>query len=282
MFTASIDLIQHLIEHSDKSTAAKRVQPSGPRKYKRRRKINGDSESIEFNSNNGIYPRIKSEQEAPMIKKTNIFSKIFKLPESPSLFNLPEDIFHSTGQKVPDRKSLSPAQHVKSAKMIFTQKSKVVDGKRKSKTMIERQVVKPTIRLTQRQLEKQRKLMEKAKEKEQEESDDGNTSETWSNDDPNEDVLHTLIKRERKLSEKYTIDLVNDLQEILRSPIKTNDESPSTSSQPQRRSGRQNIRKLGLDDSREKIKQEGFCCEICSDSFETRVQLQNHVQIHIG
>lgn len=288
MFGASTELISHLIEHSDRSTAAKRVQPSGPRKYKRRRKINGDSESIEFNSNNGIYPRIKSDQEAPMIKKSNVFFKLFQLPENPSLFNLPEEIFHSLGRKVPDKKSSPPAP-VKGAKMIYTQKTRVSDGKRKTKTMIERQIVKP-VRLTQRQLERQRKMMEKEKEKE-EESDGGGSSETWSNDDPNEDVLHTLLKRERKLSEKYTYDLVNDLQEILRSPIKSmelNDESPTTSNNTQRRSGRQVVRKIGLDDSTERkskgksSKQAAFSCEICDDSFDTRVQLQTHVQIHIG
>jgi len=36
LFSVSLDLIHNLIEHSD------RVQPTGPRKYKRRRKLNGE------------------------------------------------------------------------------------------------------------------------------------------------------------------------------------------------------------------------------------------------
>lgn len=295
LFAVSTELIQHLIEHSDRSTAAKRVQPTGPRKYKRRRKINGDTENIEFNPSNGTYQRIKAECEIREIKKSNIFSKLFKLPESPAVFNLPEEVFHSAGRKVPDRKSTPPmSPPAKSAKMIYTQKTKVSDSKRKSKTMIERQIVKPVVRLTQRQLEKQRKLMEKEKAAAatSQEDSDGGSSETWSND-PNEDVLDTLMKRERKLSEKYTIDLVNDLQEILRSPIKSQEimeESPSTSGQPQRRSERQTmIRKLVLSDSSpekknaKKEKIDGHhACEICNVTFDTKSQLSNHVKIHIG
>lgn len=174
--------------------------------------------------------------------------------------------------------------------MIYTQKTKIADGKRKSKMMIERQVMKP-VRLTQRQLEKQRKMLEKEKAAgTSQEDSDGGTSETWSND-PNEDVLDTLMKRERKLSEKYTIDLVNDLQEILRSPIKSQemfDDSPSTSGQPKRRSERQTTRKLVLNDSSpekpsaKKEKTDGAACEICNATFDTKSQLSNHVKIHIG
>lgn len=301
LFAVSTELIQHLIEHSDRSTAAKRVQPTGPRKYKRRRKINGDTESTtEFNPSNGTYQRVKSEFDAVLIKKTNIFSSLFKLPENPSVFNLPEDVFQSIGRKVPDRKTIAAAATMpmsppsKSAKMIYTQKTKVIDSsKRKSKTTT--QVVKPVVRLTQRQLEKQRKQLEKEKAaaNTSQEDSDGGSSETWSND-PNEDVLDTLMKRERKLSEKYTIDLVNDLQEILRSPIKSHEnaeESPSNSSSlPQRRSERQTIRKICSDSSPEKsgsssVKKEkidGHACSICSASFDTKAQLSNHVKIHIG
>uniref|UniRef100_U5EEZ5 C2H2-type domain-containing protein n=1 Tax=Corethrella appendiculata TaxID=1370023 RepID=U5EEZ5_9DIPT len=39
LFSTSMDLIKHLIEHSDLATASKRQQPTGPRKYKRRRKL---------------------------------------------------------------------------------------------------------------------------------------------------------------------------------------------------------------------------------------------------
>ena len=42
LFPVSLDLIHHLIEHSDASTAAKRVPVTGPRKYKRRRKMKPD------------------------------------------------------------------------------------------------------------------------------------------------------------------------------------------------------------------------------------------------
>ncbi|GAB0095950.1 zinc finger protein 646 [Sergentomyia squamirostris] len=39
MFALPTELIQHLIQHSDMNTLAKRQPPSGPRKYKRRRKL---------------------------------------------------------------------------------------------------------------------------------------------------------------------------------------------------------------------------------------------------
>lgn len=39
LFEVTSDLIHHIIQHCDQSTAAKRAPVTGPRKYKRRRKL---------------------------------------------------------------------------------------------------------------------------------------------------------------------------------------------------------------------------------------------------
>lgn len=299
LFAVSLDLIHHLIEHSDRSTAAKRVQPTGPRKYKRRRKINGDSDASDFvliERDNRQHVTTIKQEFMETIDKTNIFSSIFELPNEKAEFKLPDEIFQATGKRVPVAEKKPATKSTGSRpKMIYTQKTRVADGKRKTKTMIQKRVLQKT-------------KPEAALVRKQEVFEHDESSETWSNDDPNEDVLDTLMKRERKLSEKFTIDLVNDLQDILRSPLKINEEKDDDESPNTRRSRRQVTSRYGSstlkrpsgkkkmpdpeetdddDDELQKIiiKQEieegELYCEICGDTFETRSQLLNHVPIHI-
>lgn len=341
LFAVSLDLIHHLIEHSDRSTAAKRVQPTGPRKYKRRRKLNDD----EMLPIDGKYPRIpqsKIKQEPADIdsnSESNSSSNnhsVFKglltqsfesyvVPNSITEFKLPDEIFQTVSRDRKNDEKKQQQQQVQTSsrpKMIFTEKTRVpvYDGKRKTRTMIQKQVLKqhPTTSRMVRTIKKEVKNKPSIIQ-ERYAYDDKNSSgsETCSNeDDPNEDVLRTLLKRERKLSEKFTIDLVNDLQDILRSPIKTNihidedDEQHNSTDVPKARR-RNTVTRYSIsmtnnnangakndknyydndnDDSESElenvvIKQEyvndGHVCNICGSSFSSRDQLLEHVSIHI-
>jgi hypothetical protein len=282
-----MDLISHLIEHSDRSTAAKRVQPQGPRKYKRRRKLSDADSSQNSVTDTKFSPRkaIKQEPIDTPVKSSFVSSvELNKISKTIVEFQLPEDYFDAVSRDKKDNKRNMASR----AKMIFTEKMRVFDGKRKTRTMIQKQVL--------------------GRKKIKPQANDDSGSETCSNeDDPNEDALNVLLKRERKLSEKFTIDLVNDLQEILRSPLKLTEkiiddeellDNPNNS-KTTRRSVRQTPSKYGSPRKSRKdeeseteeiteetivIKEEfldGQTCEICGDSFENREELLAHVPIHI-
>jgi len=342
LFAVSLDLIHHLIEHSDRSTAAKRVQPTGPRKYKRRRKLNDD----EMLPVDGKYPRIppsKIKQEPADIEsnsesnsssnnhmiinnnnnKKGLLTQSFEsyvVPDRVIEFKLPDEIFQTVSRdRKNEEKKQQQVQTSSRPKMIFTEKTRVpaFDGKRKSRTMIQKQVLKqhPTTSRMIRTIKKEVKNKPSIIQERYAYNDKSTSgSETCSNeDDPNEDVLRTLLKRERKLSEKFTIDLVNDLQDILRSPIKTNlnideddDQYPELSNVRRRNTvsrysisvtnnnanGAKNDNNHDNDDEQSEselenivIKQEyvndGHVCNICGSSFSSRDQLLGHVSIHI-
>lgn len=284
------------------------MQPTGPRKYKRRRKINGDSDNSDFLTVEANIQRVqKAIKQEPVDvdvkKKPNILDSVFNVTDTISEFKLPDEIFQAVGRRVPvvkeEKKAPVKASTSSSSrpKMIYTQKTRVAvsDGKRKTKTMIQKQVVQAKAKPQSLRVSRQQQQLQQ-KKKELFEHDE--SSETWSNDDPNEDVLDTLLKRERKLSEKFTIDLVNDLQDILRSPLKTNDDKNHDEDDElmdTRRSRRGTFSRYGKkrpkeessEDEAEKVfvKQEvledGHVCGMCGDSFETRAQLRSHIQIHI-
>lgn len=329
LFSVSLDLIHHLIEHSDRSTAAKRVQPTGPRKYKRRRKLNGDSDNSDFatteTNNQRAKKAIKLEPVEVKVNVNNVLTSSFPIPDGTSEFKLPDEIFQAVGKRVPvikreEEKKPSRASAASSRpKMIYTQKTRVAvsDGKRKTRTMIQKQVLQSKAKPKSTRGGRQQPQKPAVKES----SEHGESSETWSNDDPNEDVLDTLMKRERKLSEKFTIDLVNDLQDILRSPLKMNenhsngDEDDDHLDTSARRSRRQIMSRYGpsvfkkgnskksmemspdpsdddVDDAddddeydtiviKQEVVEKSHVCEICGDSFESRAQLLIHVPIHI-
>lgn len=286
------------------------MQPTGPRKYKRRRKLNGDSDNsdfvtVEMNNQRNQKP-VKQEPKA-VISKKNVLAPAFLVPEDTSEFQLPDEIFQAVGKRVPVIEVKKPFSRASTSaarpKMIYTQKTRisVADGKRKTRTMIQKQVV-------QAKAKPQATKVSRNKKKGPFEHDE--SSETWSNDDPNEDVLDTLMKRERKLSEKFTMDLVNDLQDILRSPLKISDdknfsngeddEHLDTSARRSRRQimsryGTSTFRKLGKKDRestsedeemeqmviKQEVFDEGLLCGICGDSFTSKAGLRNHISIHI-
>jgi KRAB domain-containing zinc finger protein len=239
----SQDLTHHLIEHSDQSTAAKRVQPTGPRKYKRRRKL---SEDVPSTSSSAIMdikftPRTKAIKQEPIDSpptspnKKGLLTMSFALFDAPKKiveFELPDEIFETVSRERKEQKKVTNVPSTSSIlggtstrpRMIFTEKTRVpiFDGKRKSRTMIQKQILGGSKRNNKRSsnFTKSREFVmaKKRKEDTQVDQEEGNGSETCSNED--EDVLKVLLKRERKLSEKFTVDLVNDLHEILRSPLK--------------------------------------------------------------
>lgn len=318
LFSVSVDLIKHLIEHSDRSTAAKRVQPSGPRKYKRRRKLNGDSDNSDLVSLSELPSqranKIAKQELTVKDMKKNVLSSVFPIPGEPTDFKLPDDIFVSIGKRVPvvkreeEKKSaLRASTSAPRPKMIFTEKTRAAAtaGKRKTRTMVQKQVIHSRTNTKAAQISLQQFH---SSEKEDVVFEHHESSETWSNDDPNEDVLDTLMKRERKLSEKFTMDLVNDLQDILRSPLKTQstgevdeenedeyfDQSKRRSSRPttsrygtpqKKDSNVKKMKNVPAEDELIFIKQELFeeahSCEICGDTFEMREELRSHVKIHI-
>lgn len=343
LFAVSLDLIHHLIEHSDRSTAAKRVQPTGPRKYKRRRKLNDDdanegkypmkmsqkikqepteTDTIQSSSNSSVNNLNKSSNKKGLL--TTSFES-YVVPDNIVEFRLPEEIFQTVSR---DKKGDDHKKHASSSssrpKMIFTEKTRVpvYDGKRKTRTMIQKQVLNQHPTTSKRMVKKFKKetikkpiIIQQSQQQyhTKEDNDDKEStsgSETCSNDD--EDVLHALLKRERKLSEKFTVDLVNDLQEILMSPIKTSlneddDQYMDNTSSRRRRTisrysismtnnngnGAKNIDNQDFDEDHSEsdeveniiIKQEVFnedqMCTICGCSFSSRDQLLEHVSIHI-
>lgn len=345
LFSVSLDLTHHLIEHSDRSTAAKRVQPTGPRKYKRRRRLS--DADIPSTSSSAIIetkfsPRAQSKaiKQEPIdspttspIKKKGLLTMSFascSMPKNIVEFQLPDEIFEtvSRDRKVEEKKTpLMMAGTSTRPKMIYTEKTRVpvYDGKRKTRTMIQKQVLggggNKKVLSGKHKFSNSRQIFERYKEEEVETNEiDTDGSETCSNDDdPNEDVLKVLLKRERKLSEKFTVDLVNDLQEILRSPLKLSEKIiqeddgdgddedllDNSFSLKVRRSVRQTPSRYGTGsrmsisinqrdhDSEEQedvsetiiIKQEIFdgqtSCGICGDTFDSRELLLSHVPIHI-
>lgn len=130
---------------------------------------------------------------------------------------------------------------------------------------------------------------------------------------PNQEPADGLdIIDERRYSERFDKDIVHDLQEILRSPVKQ--KNSSDADQGKRRSKRQENRRGKLeetqtsnidleeslkddivapkdseedeDDIKSSIKQEVAddnenSCEICGEAFESRQKLLQHIRIHI-
>lgn len=213
LFSASLELISHLIEHSDRSTAAKRVQPTGPRKYKRRRRLSDAESPVQNSSETRTSSRKTMKQnekkETSFTKSSFISSsELKKIPKKFVEFELPKDFFEvdPRGLKKDMPKRPTNNSTTSRAKMIFTEKTRVpaLDGKRKTRTLIQKKLIGQRHR-------------GRAEEEDNKKVSSDSGSETCSNE---EDALNVLLKRERKLSEKFTVDLVNDLQEILRSPLK--------------------------------------------------------------
>lgn len=320
-FKNSQDLIKHLIEHSDANTQAKRQPVQGPRKYKRRRNIEiggkrpntlrrSQSSSLEFDEEN--MDDDTSQEMTIEDYATYNFRKLVPMTPDEEDFCLPQQILAETNferEKVMD----SPKTPRAKPKMIHTEKTRVVtaDGnKRKTRTFISK-TAKDVDFLT----------LTPSKIKPEDESfpllDDGKplSVETSPVRDVklDEDFLLEIVKK-NKYTEKFNSDIVNDLKEILQSPVKatktvsSQDEpiSPLTNSGRPRRNIKPTLKALEspirplppstsyttririqdptpniIEEVKKDENQEKHQCQICGVKFQSRTLLMAHVQVHI-
>jgi hypothetical protein len=288
LFPVSLDLIAHLIQHSDESTASKRVPIVGPRKYKRRRKL---KVSEERDSNQGEpdflgfppHVPIKMEPEKKSTIQDNSFVDPGSLMEP---LTVPEEILETPSPAPPKviPKSI-PISSSGRPKMIHTQKTRVpvLDGKRKTKTLITKHI---------KQGEAPGKVTEEKKARIQ-----------AKKKDPAEEML------KEKCVERFDSDIVHDLQEILRSPVKkkqveeptrrsarnrkvVEEEEPEemeVEAEPETEAQEDETESTQKNDSdsdadgvviKKEIIEEN-CCQICGQHFVVRSELLTHVGIHI-
>lgn len=338
VFPVSLDLIAHLIQHSDESTASKRTPIVGPRKYKRRRKLKPheipmkveyeelpiegpSSQEDPDHSGEGDFhgfpsQTIKHEKDdspLTLVARCSQFSDSTYTNErnlnNPANLTIPENIFMDPGSSKDTLKSVST--NITSSgrpKMIHTQKAKIQmpDGSRKTTTL----VTKPG---NKSQTQKNSKETKKSASSTRSRSHRLLTKPKRFRESPNQEPADGLdIIDERRYSERFDKDIVHDLQEILRSPVKQ--KNSSDADQGKRRSKRQENRRGKLeetqtsnidleeslkddivapkdseedeDDIKSSIKQEVAddnenSCEICGEAFESRQKLLQHIRIHI-
>lgn len=231
-FTSSQDLIKHLIEHSDANTQAKRQPLQGPRKYKRRRNIDlggkrsnslrkSQSSSMDFDD------EVLDEDTLEMTIEdyaTYSFRKLVPLNPDEEDFCLPEQILTETNHAkeiidVPRTARAKP-------KMIHTEKTRIPTGdgsKRKTRTFISK-TSKDVNYLS----------LTPSKIKPDDESfpllDDGKPLSVETSPVhvvKLEDDFFLDIVQKGKYIDKFNSDIVNDLKEILQSPVKGPKTSPS-------------------------------------------------------
>uniref|UniRef100_A0A1B0D1D9 C2H2-type domain-containing protein n=1 Tax=Phlebotomus papatasi TaxID=29031 RepID=A0A1B0D1D9_PHLPP len=292
MFALPTELIQHLIQHSDMNTLAKRQPPTGPRKYKRRRKLkphelerlrahrtkNSDmdfSEEDQMQSENQLQERYQTPPVAPtgsgignrqamgntVRRGKNTFT--IESLDDRQLLHSSEDFETSVAKfdltkgggvrkKNAMSMSLSAAMAANSSqsrpKMIRTQKTRVAveDGKRRTKTLITRtapaDIVATTASMVQAQTFARGSKQVRARIKNVNFHYQGERmmSPATFSDVPDQMAQDGLsVKQEpvemtatatvlehdgsglsKKTYNKYSMDIVNDLEAILRSPIK--------------------------------------------------------------
>lgn len=340
LFLVSSDLIAHLIQHSDDSTASKRTPIVGPRKYKRRRKLkpneippemqhdfselplDGQSshEDADHSGDFHGFPAqiIKQEKLDPSL---NLDVRELEIPDNtytneknltnPENLIIPENILDSFSGTSRDRRSQyeskKPSTSVSSSgrpKMIHTQKTKIQlpDGKRKTKTLVTKQMKRSSNGQTRESARPASTSTRSTRHSLRSNRETDVKEEYMGADDPCVDIL------DEKYSDRFDKDIVHDLQEILRSPVKQ--KSPQEEL-PKRRSKRQTkslpeeipskIQSTIIIDQRQDseddydddgyndkmvIKQEVVdanedLCGICGESFENRQKLLLHIPIHI-
>ena len=154
MFATSQDLIVHLIHHCDLNTAMRRQPQVGPRKYKRRRKLN-DMELLSTSMDDEFVERINNFSDWDDKEKRRKKKKQNKIVNKPTDFDYSEEYNnYSTVDVVnfPTKSNMKPKKKVKleqvvpsRPKMIHTQRTKVAvemteGGKvrHKTKTMVTR------------------------------------------------------------------------------------------------------------------------------------------------
>lgn len=316
-FSNSQDLIKHLIEHSDANTQAKRQPLQGPRKYKRRHNIDmsrkrsntlrkSQRSSMEFDEEN--IDDDTSQEMSIEDYATYSFRKLVPLNPEEEDFCLPQQILTEMNLV---REKETPIEGPRTArakpKMIHTEKTRVVtaDGnKRKTRTFISK-TAKDVDFLT----------LTPSKIKPEDESfpllDDGKPLSVETSPVPDvkldENFLLEMVNK-NKYTEKFNSDIVNDLKEILQSPVKaakTAALSPPTNTGRPRRNIKPTLKALESpirpastsyttririqdrekaaknDDVKEEEGAETYECQICGDFFQSRTLLIAHAQVHI-
>ncbi|XP_055683197.1 zinc finger protein 16 [Lutzomyia longipalpis] len=283
MFALPTELIQHLIQHSDMNTLAKRQPPSGPRKYQRRRKLkphelerlrtqrskNSSDLSDEDPSQSDAQERY---QASPVVQtgrqgggargsNTRRGQNTFNIDglDDQNLLRASTDFETSVAKfdlnkGAASRKKNAVALSLSSAmvalppqsrpKMIRTQKTRVAveDGKRRTKTLITRTAPTDVAGTSGPTARGQKTLRARIKNVSYHYTDRIMSPATFS-DVPDQIAQEVSVKQEpmemtatatvlehdgsglsKKTYNKYSMDIVNDLEAILRSPIK---QSPS-------------------------------------------------------
>uniref|UniRef100_A0A1L8DGK2 Putative c2h2-type zn-finger protein n=1 Tax=Nyssomyia neivai TaxID=330878 RepID=A0A1L8DGK2_9DIPT len=274
MFAMPSELIQHLIQHSDMNTLAKRQPPTGPRKYQRRRKLkphelerlrtqrckNSDADfSDEDQGQSDAQERYQVQQVTPVgrqgrsaprrgqnnsfnidgLDDQNLLRSSADFETSVAKFDLSKG---ASTRKKNNPLVLSLAMGAlppqSRPKMIRTQKTRVAveDGKRKTKTLITRTAPaevaatgyrgqkNPRARIKNVSYHYTDHIMSPATFSDV--PDQITADEVNVKQEPMEMTATTTVLEHdgsglsKKTYNKYSMDIVNDLEAILRSPIK--------------------------------------------------------------
>lgn len=214
------ELINHLVEHSDHNTQARRQPIIGPRKYKRRRSRPESTGSTKHISRKDVEEEIV----------TFAFRKSVPAKVSREDFELPSELLRPLCEETVRKKK--PI-------MRFKQEPNLDEIAIKSESF-------PLL-------------------------DDGKPLEAKITD---VDFFSDGI-----LVEKFDPDLVNDLKEILQSPVKErNDGRPRRSARPTKKSLESQKQEKEFRKSSKNVENR---CQICGLAFSTRTNLISHVQVHI-
>uniref|UniRef100_A0A336LH41 CSON009975 protein n=1 Tax=Culicoides sonorensis TaxID=179676 RepID=A0A336LH41_CULSO len=330
-FSSSQDLIKHLIEHSDVNTQAKRAPTQGPRKYKRRRNITtlaskkstrkSQSSSMEFDDDDDFDsmndPNNSSSQEMSIEEyATYSFRRLVpQLPDEED-FCLPQEILSDVKQQNEEVKGKDSSRNARNKpKMIHTEKVRDTQSNKRTRTLINRTETNlDFLTLTPSKIKPEDTSFPLL--------DDGKPLSVETSPDRNvkldEDFLMAIVKK-NKYTEKFNSDIVNDLKEILQSPVKPKIESsptkietptrprrnikpslkvlestPTKSTQNSSYSSRIRIQNRkntqdaddvneNIDKSiKEELEQDSnHECQICGDKFESRTLLMSHAQVHM-
>lgn len=214
IYSTASDLINHLIQHSDNNTAAKRLAPVGPRKYKRRRS-RPDDLPIDVGTSSSVKQEIEEELATFTFRKSvpkNLNNEEFRLPEV-ILSDVVDGVLPSTTAPKPTTSTTGG----KKAKMIHTKKTSS-DAKLKSKTTIPSKLFVVDDPMGYEMIVPDTNIKSESFPL----LDDGKPLQVAPAIDYNETQNSFLldIVNKTNYSDKFDSDIVNDLKEILQSPVK--------------------------------------------------------------
>lgn len=224
VYGTSTDLVNHLIEHSDNNTAARRQMPAGPRKYKRRRS-KPDDLLIDVGTSTTVKKEIEEELATFTFRKSVPKAIEVELDD----FRLPEQILNDVKDKRDDAllielPQLNPptTSSSKKAKMIHTNRGvqQVADARQQQKT------TKTTITPKLFTVDEIVVPATNIKSESFPLLDDGRPLEQTIEYNETQNNFLLDIVNKTNYTDKFDSDIVNDLKEILQSPVKR----PSTTS----------------------------------------------------